>query len=323
MAAEPTRNALMNASAGGEQDLTQIKGIGPVRKQWLKETFSIRTYEDLAALSPKEIESKLQAEGRITSRSDIEKWLAQARELAATAEQPVASEESLSESGMSQELNPSYKTQVWRPIASFVVEFQKRTIVEQQAEYRTMVHHSETDTDAPGWPGLESNQLCKWMIEQMSDELKSGSPKRDVPATPAAPVTSSQLIVSQIQVFQPQNTLAPAAIANANQPLQGTIKRSVPFALDATFRLPEPLIVHSEQQITYSAQFSAITRPGHSALHLGETEPVSLVTGQSIYSARLPDIILQPGTYALRVIVLLKGTVMSVSFLEIPLLQVI
>ena len=59
-------------------DLTVIKGIGPVRQRWFNDSLNVYTYRELAALPAEEIESKLKAEGSITSRNDIEQWIAQA-----------------------------------------------------------------------------------------------------------------------------------------------------------------------------------------------------------------------------------------------------
>ncbi|MCK4471724.1 MAG: hypothetical protein KAW49_08045, partial [Anaerolineae bacterium] len=83
MTTAPTGENPMNSSYREDEDLTVIKGIGPARQQWLRESFNVRTYGDLAVLSADEIESRLKAEGRIASRSEIEQWIARAQELAA------------------------------------------------------------------------------------------------------------------------------------------------------------------------------------------------------------------------------------------------
>jgi hypothetical protein len=64
------------------------------------------------------------------------------------------------------EINQPSNNDDWKPFASFVVEFQMRTHTDQRAEHRTKAHHIEEDTCAH-WPGLESTQLCQWMLQQV------------------------------------------------------------------------------------------------------------------------------------------------------------
>ena len=77
----------MNLSDNSLDDLTMIKGIGPARQRWLKESLDVRTFGDLAALSADEIESRLKADRQIASRETIEAWIAQADRHTARAAQ--------------------------------------------------------------------------------------------------------------------------------------------------------------------------------------------------------------------------------------------
>ena len=58
----------------------------------------------------------------------------------------------------------------WKPFASFVVEFQMRTLDGQKPEQRTKVHHIETDTCAH-WSGIENRQICQWMLDQVAESV--------------------------------------------------------------------------------------------------------------------------------------------------------
>ena len=53
-------------------DLTILQGIGPARQQWLRASFGVRTFADLAALSPAAIEQRLKEDGQIARRLLIE-----------------------------------------------------------------------------------------------------------------------------------------------------------------------------------------------------------------------------------------------------------
>ncbi|HEY9612231.1 hypothetical protein [Allocoleopsis sp.] len=76
---------LTNINGKNSDDLTKIKGIGPVKQKWLKELFNIHTCQDLAQLSVDEVESRLKTQGHTVSKSEIEGWIAQSQALA-TAE---------------------------------------------------------------------------------------------------------------------------------------------------------------------------------------------------------------------------------------------
>ena len=103
-------------------DLTAIRGIGASRQRWLAQEFGVRTYVQLAALAPDEIEARLKSAGKLSSRAEIEGWVAQATQLAAATPPPSERE--------------------WTPAATFVVEFQRHA---GSAAWRTVVHHLEAD----------------------------------------------------------------------------------------------------------------------------------------------------------------------------------
>ncbi len=129
-------------------DLTVIKGIKESRQHWLRETFHIRTYGDLAALSADKIHAQLPV-GQIISRQQIEAWIQQARHLS-SASQP--------------HLQLPKQEGGWQPYASFVVEFQKRE--NHPEETRTRIHYMEADKDAT-WPNAETQALGAWIATQL------------------------------------------------------------------------------------------------------------------------------------------------------------
>jgi hypothetical protein len=144
-------------------ELSEIPGIGPARAQWLEATFGVRSFRDLSALSADDLEEKLKAEGRpMVARKSIESWIAEARARASEEKAPARA-------------NASPKPAVrdgapgeapgWKPVASFVVEFQS-TSDPSEERWRTTVHHLEMDRNE-SWAGIDANALSQWMVQQL------------------------------------------------------------------------------------------------------------------------------------------------------------
>ena len=77
----PETAAATPVDATGDDDLTQIRGIGPKFAQTLKD-HGIRSYQKLASLTPKEIE-ELEEKLGFSGRFERENWVEQARALIA------------------------------------------------------------------------------------------------------------------------------------------------------------------------------------------------------------------------------------------------
>jgi len=159
-------------------DLTRIKGIGEITQQWLRETFGVYTFRDLANVSPEKIENRLKAEGKITARSKIEEWLEQAKQLADEEGEPEA---------------PTSDEQPGRrAVSTFVVIFEERQSA-GQTQYKTKAHHMEADkTEA--WPGLVPEDLTQWIIAQLGPKaLQALMPA----AAPSSPQEMQQVAFSE------------------------------------------------------------------------------------------------------------------------------
>jgi hypothetical protein len=145
----------------GQDDLSEITGIGQARARWLKKTFGVRRFRDLADLSPDDIEHKLKAEGRErVSRKTIESWVTQARVRASEekSKPPVA--------GLKDSRGRAAGEPEWEPVTSFVVEFQSRKGKGAEQRWRTSVHHMERDLGKT-WAGIACDELCRWMTDQL------------------------------------------------------------------------------------------------------------------------------------------------------------
>ena len=310
MTTAPTGENPMNSSYREDEDLTVIKSIGPARQQWLRESFNVRTYGDLAVLSADEIESRLKAEGRIASRSEIEQWIAPAQELAAGTGEGE-----------------------WQPFASFVVEFQAREVKGRAEEQRIAVSHMPVKDGT--WQEdkrtepivIEGERLYQWMQNQVGERMlqvpESPEEKPSVKAQPA-PALPVTVEVTQVQAFQPPQTERPIGIGKAGQSFSGFVRSGEPFALKASFGLAKPGaddIV--KRRTTYNARFHVRNLITRAKIALGDTKATPLVEGEVPYTVLLPPTSLQPGVYRLWALVTVHSTPPSMGYLEVPLLQVV
>jgi hypothetical protein len=305
-------------------DLTAIKGIGPSRQHWLRESFGVHTYQDLAALSVSTIGSRLKAERQVTSLTEIGRWIAQAQELAKAADDPPGRNLEAEGPGAEASAKSLAGRTEWQPFASFVVEFQARQVQGQAAERRTTVHYMEVDRSKT-WPGIEGEQLCQWMLDQVDERAQRRTEPEEGPRVEARraagpPVT---VAITQIQAFQPPKTRTPTGIGRAGQPFTGFVRSDEPFALEVSFALAGPAVPEvTKKQVTYRAQFYAHNPPTGECARLGDTEPGTLAEGELAYTARLPQAALGPGVYRLWALVTLQSTPPSMGQFEVPLLQV-
>ncbi len=148
-----------NAGAGRRDtgmydDLTRIKGIGEITQQWLRDTFGVYSFRDLANVPAAKIENTLKAEGKITARTKIEEWLAQAHALADEAGQPEIAE-----------APAAPEREQWKTVSTFVVMVEEREL-DGQLRYQTKAHHMEADSSQT-WPGISPATLSEWLVGQL------------------------------------------------------------------------------------------------------------------------------------------------------------
>lgn len=305
-------------------DLTEIKGIGPVRQAWFNEVLGVRTFRDLTNLKPADIELQLQGEGRGVSREEIDMWLSQARHLMTLSK---SREDSINTSTLDEPLphqNVAQSTEVkddWLPIATFAVEFQKSIDDELETNYQTTVHHMESDTDAM-WSGIETDRLCQWMFSEIDDELKTvQEPQASKDEEPVQSSSSIGIIAQQINVHYSQNDVSSVSIVGPNQPIAISIDSLATTSIEAVFELSKP-ITNELALVDCQVDFSIRGRINSSEIYIGASVPVELQVGRTVYSARLDDIGLEPGMYRLQILVLIKTTPPSIEFFEIPLVHV-
>lgn len=319
-------------------DLTLIKGIGQARKTWLAETFDVSSFAGLAALTVDEIETALKASGKLSSRLEIESWIAQAQALAATstAAQPAEAEQENGELVENGRHSPLINREgnidamalprgAWQPVASFVVEFQSRNGQETAAEWRTVAHYMEADSGA-SWPGIETEQLRQWIEEQVSfsTRVESVATAPMLAQQPEAAVPSPiTLQVREIRLIQPPDYSATIDISKPERTFLGHVLRQRPITLEVALELAElSASTATSVAFNYRAQCLLHNLSTGKRPYLLDMEVRPLSGEQAAYQTQLADLSLEPGMYKLGV--LLKGrSPFSTNYFELPRLNVL
>lgn len=343
----------MNLSDQEHDDLTIIKGIGPARLRWFIESLGVRTFQDLAELSVEDIESRLKADNQIASRKSIKDWIAEAYDLAAMAK-PAAKQTSASENMKAErqlndtvEKNTSTSEPVesadgddngepsstirengWKPFASFVVEFQERPADDKTIEYRTTAHHVEADTNKE-WPGIERDQQCHWMLDQIGDRIAEepvfeAHPDQEAIAEQVPMATTPvEVRIAEVHAYQPPQADAPVGSGKAGQSFEGHLAGDQPFALEILFDLVgEAATDLAAEQPVYIVRSYVQDQISGESRHLDDAEPARLVKGELRYAAKLPAVTLPRGEYRLFAFVNIQAASVRPDFVTFPMVNV-
>ncbi|MGD8992843.1 MAG: hypothetical protein PVI00_15410 [Desulfobacterales bacterium] len=313
----------MNTKKKKYDDLTEIKGIGMHRQQWLKRSFGVSTFSDLAALTVDEVETRLKAEKSGVGRKTIEVWIDKAKALAEAASPEQELEAPTVESGGGASLLSGEIE--WSSLASFQVDFQTRQAEDRVEEQRTQVHHIETDS-LEKWSGIQTDRLFQWIQNQLNEIIKE-KPAKEPPTAEllsSETLPSQKLAVTYVRVFQPPKAETPIGSAPAGRPFPGMLKADQPFTLQAGFELDKLAADEAAgSKVTYKAEFHARNRSTGAKHHLGNSKPKSFVAGRVSYDTVLPKVRLNPGHYSLGVLVTIQSRTSSIGHLELPLLKVL
>jgi hypothetical protein len=310
-------STLMNGSDKEHQVLTRIKGIGPVKQRWLKNSLKISTIRDLATCSVEQIESRLKAQGQTFSHSEIKGWIEQAQKLieAEPSAQEILEAPQLTSNSKSLQLGIEENNH-WKSFASFRIEFQSRKL-DEKLEERTIIHYLEANQNKI-WRDIKPEQIEQWMQEQMQAAIPQSEAKNNIAAPPIT------IEITQILAFQPPKSERAMVVDQNNRLFPSTINSGEPFMLVVAFKimgLNEDSF--NQQKLTYQAQFYGRNRSTGSIIHLGDTMPESLESGLAFYTTRLPEITLDSGIYRLQGLVKVQGILANPGCFEIPLLQVV
>ncbi|XGV95159.1 MAG: hypothetical protein ACAF41_20720 [Leptolyngbya sp. BL-A-14] len=325
-----------NGNDKNGSDLTQIRGIGVVRKRWLN-SLGINTIADLAQASANDIEAQAKRDGRTLSRDELEEWIAQAQvhHVEASLEQGVSPNvvEAIAPVGGSKRLDQErgdaedeHALMVWDSVASFKVAYQTRQ-VNGKTEQRLVAHHLEGDAVA-SWSDLETDQMQQWM----RDRIEASRPAPQINSLIVTLPVEAE--ITQLRVMQPHYMSRPM-VADQNSPIfPDAIQTIEPFALEVSMHftgltdtgLADTRLTgaHQGNQIAYRVQCLA------RHLATGETDCLADVTAHvsrsddATYKVLLPSLLLQqPGTYRLKVLVTLQHSPAALGQFKVPMLQVV
>jgi hypothetical protein len=323
----------MKTSVYNSDDLTQIKGIGPARQKWLHDVLGVYMFRELAALSVDRVEKALKTSNKIASHGEVEYWIAEARELAAQKENlPSPQElkyEAMVEKGAVQKLETG-----WRDAGMFIVKHQARRMDRGDVETRILaqsinVAPNGTWQDDLGKPTLiEGEHLYNWMLEQIGTpnaqhQLESMSRLEPVVGVPEDPL-SVRLVITQVSAMNESGAEISFPIEHSFPGLQEMLKVGPQFKLSTEFTLRGD----NAYKITrgdgeYCTRYYAKNHATGERQHLGDSDWKPLLAGQLNYRSVLDNVTLTSGSYRLRVITTLRGNQPLLSFLELPLIQVL
>lgn len=267
-------------------DLTAIRGIGASRQRWLAQEFGVRTYTQLAALSADVIEARLKSAGKLSSRAEIEGWLAQAAQMTAATPTPAEQE--------------------WTPAATFVVEFQQHKGAADRSAWRTVVHYLEADLGQT-WPDVEMDGVGDWLRQRVTALQPEPPAAQPVPVVAPAPRQASVvaapvgLRVRQVRVSQPPAYATTLDVTQPAPPLLGHVGHEAPLTFEVEL---EPVNDGPATAVPdYTARFQVhnLSRSGKPAWL--DMQPGPAADGDTTYRARLSDLHLEPGLYGLSIVI--------------------
>jgi hypothetical protein len=182
----------------------------------------------------------------------------------------------------------------------------------------------EADADT-SWAGIESEQLCQWMLEQAGEKVRQEPEGEDlIRAEPAdvRPTTgpSAEVKITQVRIFQPLQAEKSVGTIETDEPFRGIVRGDEPFAFEVSFELAGAGAARiAKRQIKYVARSYALNQSTGERIHLGETKPDTLAEGKLGYTSMLPEATLHRGMYCLWVLVALEAAFAVPDYLEVPL----
>ncbi|MAT98701.1 MAG: hypothetical protein CL608_16280 [Anaerolineaceae bacterium] len=295
-----------------QDDLTAIKGIGPARQKWLGELLDVHTFEALGKLSAEEAERVAREAGKILPNGEISTWIARAKELV------VEQNNSATVENVEKKNNSPTKS-LWKPIASFVVEFQEQ-VDDSQLQQRTRVHYMEADLEKT-WPGIEREKLGLWIEQHVSQYAQvSESTVKLAEESKMQPEKVNTFKPTQVRVRQRPDYLATLDIAQPERPFLGHVHHEDPITLEVDFEL-------EAEETRQSLQSKSALR--------AQCEVQNLSKGQKIYYLEMEGDVssncltyktkmskVEPGMY--RLAVLMQGKrPLGTAYVELPKLNVL
>ncbi|MGD1857964.1 MAG: DUF4332 domain-containing protein [Leptolyngbyaceae cyanobacterium] len=346
-----------------QESLTQIEGIGKVKKQWL-ESIGVDTLQALAEANADEIVAQLSDAGHTAHASEVERWITQAQELIAEssaveseASEPLSSEETetVSTDGEMDDENQEESSEILAPeVADTDAAEQEPAAVSEaqddandeplsaaaQADWQTFAvftvefQSQRADDDIryrTRVRQLDTDRQEVWPgIEERNLQLWLRSRVADGMTSDASMVEttddSPQITPAfeNLFILQPPSTATAMELYQPNMMFPSPIRGNLPFSLVLQFSIYEQdRLATVNQGVSYKLECYVRSLKGGEAISLGELPSTVLLPQDEPYMAYLPAISLQKGIYRLQVFLSLEGIQALPTFLEVPVVQVV
>lgn len=153
--------------ADDEDDLTRIRGIGPVRQAWLRERLGIRSFADLAVLDAERARLALLGRPSAPSAEEISRWIRDARKF-------TGRKQSVSDSNGGEVAAASRD---WTSMSTFIIDFLIQDKPGQAHAFKTLAEQMESDAPSnqarAEWKGIETRAPNVWMLERLRATLEA------------------------------------------------------------------------------------------------------------------------------------------------------
>ncbi len=264
--------------------------------------------KDLAgkrSAAEKELEIQLEDE-RAKAQSALDKELADIRSDAIKGlEQELDDEKAQAQEGLEDELL-RMRTEVMQNLNRKIEE---GSLIPPVGD----IQLEETEKDQP--EGAVKPSSAPQDTDQPAGQDPAPEPPADIPFV--------NLAITQMQVYQPQNTAEPLGRILPGQSLSSILNSSEEFALVVDFELSE----ESKSEIanlgvTYYVQLFAQDRDSGSKFHLGDSQTAQFSEQSASYSAPVTDISLDRGAYDLSAFVAIQNGRQIIDYRQISFIQI-
>jgi hypothetical protein len=318
---------ITSSTENQNDDLTTIKGIGPVRQKWLQDSFGVHSFDGLAALSVDEIESQLKADGLIAARSSIEEWITSAQEMSAVTPSPNQKAPKAPHEQTIEALTDNNYD--WQSTGMFIVHLQVRRAVAGQSDQRLTIQHVpvaengtwQDDLEAP--TVIAGGQLYPWILDRAGYRMPVEKDAR-VRVAPSERKYTVDLDVSTLHIHQQVRDDQMAELGISGGALPDQIASERPVKLEVLFGLSgESAVEMTKKRFDYRVRCFGHNRLTGERSRIGGTIVGKLEAEQLSYEAMVEGVSFAPGIYRLSTVVELLSPRPVLGSLDIPMVQVV
>ena len=306
--------------------------MSPSLEGWLRESFGVQTFADLAALSCDVVEARARKEHRRFA-GQIRDVLARTRRRVRAQLLELPEREASMVEPRRAEPSPRTTDPEWQEFASFFVYFERkirngveerRTVVKQ----RTAVHHMETGEQSQ-WSGIAPHDACEWMLSRIPTE-REAAPKDDptTNAVSAAPPAASPggvvfAHLERVQVYQPAHGSSAQVLMSEGQIFPSYVSAQTPFGLEASFGLTGAGVPAAPGgSVSCKVAFNVRNLSTSAVTALG-TMSAPIVAPATLGSARIAVTGLKVGEYSLQIVITASDGYSGGGSGEVPFLRIV